>query len=132
MKKVDALGKYTNICHTSLLEDGSGCSKKQIPVSSSSLELCSSCYAPLNPKCTQRVHHLRYIHLQLAHCHGSDSDPGEASSAEASFATNIANQSALWKFLYTGILFQVWDTMCCACFCKKQAVVQHVISCAQH
>lgn len=90
---------------------------------------------PFEPQMhTECVHYLRYIHLQLAHCHGSDSDPGEwsASSAEASFGTNIPNQSALWKFLYTGILFRVWDTMCCTCFCKKQAVVQHVISCAQH
>lgn len=25
---------------------------------------------------------------------------------------------SLWKFLYAGILFQVWGTMSCPCFCK--------------
>lgn len=109
MKKVDALGKYTSISHASLLEDRSGCSKKQIPVSSSSLELRPSYYAPLNPKCTQRVHHLRHIHLQLARCRRSDSDPGEGSASNAEAKWLLLGQISQTRVLSLEISLH-WDS----------------------
>lgn len=66
-----------------LLEDGGGCSEKQIPVSSSSLELSPSYRAPLRATPNSHWEHTTYVHLQQACCHSSDSDHEEGSACSA-------------------------------------------------
>ena len=108
-----------------LLEDGSGCSEKRIPVSCSSLDLCPSYRAPPSPRIhvestsPMSVFNWRVV-TALTPIMGKDQHA--VLSQNGFFWDKYPEpELSLWKFLYTGILFQVWDTMPCPCFCKISA-----------
>lgn len=100
-----------------LLEDRAGCSERQIPVSSSSLELCPSYRAPLSPRIHAESTSPMSVLSQLWLITGKDQRA--VLSHNGFFWDKYPEpELSLWKFRYTGILFQVWDTTSCPCFCK--------------
>lgn len=108
MKKVDALEKNTGFPMQGLLEDGGGHSEKQIPVSSSSLELCPSYSAPSRPQIPAESTTPMSIfnwHVVTGLTLIMGKDQHAMLSQNALFRDKYPKPDlSLWKFLYTGVV----------------------------